>query len=149
MSDRLDAPLYDAAAAAFEEFTFLFAEPAADDATGPEEAAAAIEFVGPLRGTLVVSVSGGLLPSIAANMLGQDQAPAPELQRDALGELANVICGSVLPALGGPSAVFSLGAPRVEPSRAALVDASRPPIATAALDLEGGRADVLWYVDAL
>ena len=50
--------------------------------------------------------------ALAANMLGVSDAEADaRTRRDALGEVANVVCGNVLPLVGGRHAVFHLGAP--------------------------------------
>jgi CheY-specific phosphatase CheX len=72
-----------------------------------------VEFRGPRTGRLVLRASGNLLPSIAANMLGEAESARTPLQRDALGEIANVITGNVLPLVEGRDAVFHLDAPRV------------------------------------
>src|SRR5262245_19442049 len=116
MPETLDQPLYAAAAAAFKAFAFIYAEPTEPHlgVDSREDASAAVDFEGPLSGRLVLRVSGGVLPTLAATMLGQDEPPAAALQRDALGEVANVICGALLPTLGGPSAVFALARPTVD-----------------------------------
>jgi CheY-specific phosphatase CheX len=148
MRETLDQPLYAAAAAAFEAFAFVYAEPTEPNlgADAFEDAAAAVDFEGPMRGRLVLRVSGGVLPNLAATMLGQDDPPATPLQRDALGEVANVICGALLPTLGGPSAVFALARPTVDTPWDRLVQAEGTPVAVASLDLDGGRADVVCYL---
>jgi CheY-specific phosphatase CheX len=76
--------------------------------------AAAIAFDGPFSGELVVRASAELLPHLAANMLGLDEpsAASADQQEDALKELANVICGNLLPALAGREPVFRVGVPR-------------------------------------
>jgi CheY-specific phosphatase CheX len=148
MSETLDQPLYEAAAAAFEAFAYAYAEPTAPylGADLTEDASTAVDFDGPFRGRLVLRVTGGVLPSIAASMLGQDEPPSGPLQRDALGEVANVICGALLPALGGPSAVFALARPTVDLPWQELVEPQRTPIAVASLELDGGRADIVCYL---
>ncbi len=80
---------------------------------------------------------------LAANMLGQDEAPSERLQRDARGEVANVICGNVLPMIAGADGAFDLDAPR-------LIDANELPAndglemvtVETSLGLEQGRADL-------
>jgi chemotaxis protein CheX len=149
MPESLQVVLHAAAAATFETFTFLSAE----DAPGTGEGGvamvtAAVDFTGPRRGRLALRVPSTLLPTIAANMLGDDDAPPSSLQHDALGELANVICGAVLPSLGGPSAVFSLASPRTGRPWRELVDATgQQCVASISLDLEGARADIVWLAD--
>jgi hypothetical protein len=110
MATSLQHPLTSAATSTFEALGFLLAT----EASGNVDAlthAAHVEFRGPRRGRVVLRVSASLLPVVAANMLGLDDAPEAGLQRDALGELANVITGNVVPALDGPRAVYLLDAP--------------------------------------
>lgn len=129
-----------------EELGFFFVdpEPDAEQAAAPLEAGARVRFSGPLAGTLEIRLAGGLLPSLAANMLGALEPPPPALQRDALGEVANVICGNLLPALA--DAVFDLAPPEV-------FDAAAPPdspagtlAAHARVGVEGGHADLALYL---
>jgi hypothetical protein len=136
LHERLEAALYAAAMLTFEQLGFMFAiseqevrawdgdAPARDTADAPDvpeppdatdsvEAVAGVPFWGPVSGRLEVVAAGGLLPALAANMLGEDAPPSRETQRDALGEVANVICGNALPAIAGAAAVFRLGPPQV------------------------------------
>jgi hypothetical protein len=106
--------LTDAAERAFEQLGFLM--PDFDPPADPAESAAVtrgmmVRFTGPAAGALVVRGDDGLLEGLAANMLGTDGAPSLELQLDALGEIANVICGNVLPEAEDPGAVFRLAPP--------------------------------------
>jgi len=48
------------------------------------EAAVSIDFEGPFSGNLLVRICGGLLPILAANMLGEEEVPSKSLQYDAL-----------------------------------------------------------------
>jgi CheY-specific phosphatase CheX len=152
MTSTTPAPLLQAATATFESLALLVARPSAGGAHArvPTPHAVSLAFAGPVRGRLVLRVSDDVRTALAGNMLGVD-APAPALQADALGELANVVCGNLLPALAGPAAVFRLGAP--EPL-AAGAPGSRGPragerrVADAALDVEGGRAELAVYLDA-
>ncbi len=118
----LETRIFRSAARTFEELTFLFTErgedlpdvacPGAREKCG--RAQATIVFTGPLDGQLLLRVSENLLPELAANMLGEDDQ-RPESERwDALGEVANVVCGNLLPGLAGNKAVFRLQAPRME-----------------------------------
>src|SRR5690606_23852538 len=86
----------------------------------------------------------GLLPRLTANMMGMDVAPEA-LQLDALGEIANVICGQVLPALHPVSAVEYLP-PRVV-TGAVNGDDEGPPSARIELGLETSRAELLLFLE--
>lgn len=145
MTSSLVPPLSQAATSTFEELALLFASDELTDeqAQAPATQAVRVRFRGPLSGALELRVSDALLPQIAANMLGFMESPPLTLQQDAMGELANVICGNVLPAVAGPAAVFDLEAP-------AAVTAPLPgePAAVARVGLEdSGRAEVALYLD--
>lgn len=155
MSNTTDLLLRQATASTFEELAFLYPEDAdARDAiavdSSPSDAdspiaSAAVDFHGPLRGRLVLRVSARLLPVIAANMLGEQESQFTPLQRDALGEIANVVCGNLLPALAGADAVFRLDAPQWRGSGTDARDGDRP-YADATLNIEGGSAKVELFV---
>lgn len=132
-----------ATASTFEDLAFLFLEPecSEEQAAAPLDAAVSVDFHGPVRGRLTVRVSSRLMPTIAANMLGEEQARQVPLQRDALGEVANVVCGNALPLIAGAGAVFRLDAPRwiADEPRARDGDA---PAARIAGGVDDGRAEV-------
>ncbi|MFQ6099049.1 MAG: chemotaxis protein CheX [Armatimonadota bacterium] len=147
----LDQTLSRVAERAFEGLAFMFSMSEDEaDAAGSPSAAARVAFAGPLRGELVVSVSESMLPDLAANMLGLDDAVSPtsEEQQDALKELANVVCGHLLPEIAGAEAVFDVRAPGILSSeRLAQRCLQRKPSATARLWLDAGRATVMLFVD--
>jgi hypothetical protein len=101
-----------------------------------------VEFEGPFSGKLLVKLCGGLLPLIAANMLGEEDVPSKSLQYDALGEIANVICGNMLPGIAGSKDIFRVRAPKMDES----VDL--PPVAEVQVGLGLGRADLLLFVSS-
>ena len=79
-----------------------------------------------------------MLPGLAANMLGVDEAPGSAEQADALGELANVLCGNLLPAIAGEQHVFILEAPG--PGRD-----EGSPVATTSLTFDSGAVRASLY----
>ena len=101
----MNQALHQATVNAFEELAFVFPMPELEPPADSPSTAATVDFEG---GRLVLTVSDDLLPAIAANMLG-DQEPSREDQLDALREVANVICGNVLPAIGAGG----MGTPRL------------------------------------
>jgi hypothetical protein len=141
------ASLLQAATSTFEDLTFLLPTERLDErqAKAGLAAEARVDFAGPLTGTLLVRVHGELMPVLAARMLGAT-APGPILERDALGEIANVLCGNVLPRIAGGAAVFSLRSPAVTNG---IIAPAPPPAPTAAvtLGLDCGRIEVLLNVD--
>ncbi|MEJ5358159.1 MAG: chemotaxis protein CheX [Desulfobacterales bacterium] len=98
-----------------EKLAFVFAldEPAAASPPTDPEHRVQVAFRGPRRGMLEVALSAGALPELAANMLGVENPSelSADERTDALRELANVICGNLLPRLFGENAEFTLGTP--------------------------------------
>lgn len=142
----METALFQAAAMTFEELGFLFVTPELNgqQRSALVDAAVSVSFRGPFSGTMVVQISRDLLPTLAANMLGEDESPAEHLQRDALCEIANVICGNALPAIAGSKAVFHLDAPQIVEGA---MENGKPPTAAAHVGVEDGRADVLIFLD--
>lgn len=148
MASMTTAPLFAAAASTFEDLACLLPTDQLDEtqASADPEAEARVAFTGPLSGTLLVRTHGQLLPLLAANMLGTE-APPPALQLDALGEIANVLCGNLLPLVAGGCPVFDLMAPEV----CALTGDELPPevlpAASLCLGIEWGWVEVELYLD--
>jgi chemotaxis protein CheY-P-specific phosphatase CheC len=142
MSKKLEMELYKAATLTFEELGFLLPTPEIDEQqlNARVEAAVCVDFEGPFSGKLLLRVCGGLLPIIATNMLGEENVPSKSLQFDALGEIANVICGNMLPEIAGSDHIFHVSAPEI------VDDIDLPPVAEVQVGLGIGRADLLLFV---
>ncbi|HZF67219.1 MAG TPA: chemotaxis protein CheX [Gemmatirosa sp.] len=142
----MPCPLRTTATATFESLALLLAEAMPADASSdvPLAHAMRVPFVDAAgaTGALVVAVSDDVAAALAANMLGVATARADAAARsDALGELANVVCGNVLPAVAGRAAVFHLGAPAAIPlTEALLALALASDALRAELAVEAGRA---------
>jgi CheY-specific phosphatase CheX len=136
-----------ATASTFESLAFLFLEAECSEAqaAAPLDAAVSVDFHGPVRGRLTLRVSSSLLPVIAANMLGEEQSRQVPLQRDALGEVANVVCGNALPLIAGADAVFRLDAPRWMADEAVARDGDAP-AATVLAGAEDGRVQAVLFL---
>lgn len=141
MPTSLQQPLTTATTSTFEGLGLVMALGAAPDAAAPPHAVQ-VRFRGPRAGRVELRVTDGLLAAASANMLGVDAAPAALLQRDALGELANVITGAVVPALAGPLAVYRLDAPA-----ACGAPAGDAPAARARIAFDEGEAEVALYLE--
>ena len=110
--------LMEIAGQTLEQLAFIFSFP---DDTDPEaiweEAATGchVVFSGPSQGELVLLISNAAMPELASNMLGmdEDEAPPEDQQRDALREALNVICGNLLPRIGGNEAVYDIQPPEI------------------------------------
>jgi hypothetical protein len=150
MSRSTAKALFNAAAMTFEELGFMFPVSDLDELQlyAPAEAAAQVDFAGPFSGSLVVRVCGGILPILTANMLGDVEQHSEQLQQDALGEIANIICGNLLPEIAGREEVFHLSAPSpCFGSQSEQGLAAQLPAAEARVGLEQGRADLFLYVN--
>jgi CheY-specific phosphatase CheX len=142
MANSLDLMLYRAAAQTFEELAFLFAYPQQVEAqsAAPTDVIASASFRGALQGRVTLACPRAMLPAIARNMLGQAEDP-PELQQlDALSEMANVVCGNLLPTLAPEGAVFHMEAPQV--FQGDLLRGEEGPAARARLEFDEGWAEV-------
>mgnify|MGYP001008461714 CR=1 FL=1 len=112
-----------------EKLAFMFAEPAEADELPAAEGKlvlVAMGFSGHWRGRLELAVPEEMSAELAANVLGLDAGDEAALERsaDALKELLNVACGSILTTLAGDQPVFDLSVPKV---------AALPPEAWAAM----------------
>jgi CheY-specific phosphatase CheX len=149
MSESLETVLILATQSALETTAFLFAEPGApvpnETGIAPAPFVATVAFTGSHHGAISIEFPARLLPILATNVLGEEETPGEEMQRDALGELANIVCGNVLPALD-PDGKYSLGAPEVSVAPVAIAgDAAR--VAKGELQLEGERVGLsLWIL---
>ncbi|MGQ9524030.1 MAG: chemotaxis protein CheX [Armatimonadota bacterium] len=135
---------------AFEESAFLMPVMGAvvpDDGVLPD-AAVRVAFDGPLSGALVLRVYGGLASVLAANMLGAEDVPPRRMQLDAVREMANVVCGNVLPGLSGSPKAFRIGTPQVLCEAELEWFECRPPSADVFVEFEEGSVRVKLYLDS-
>jgi len=151
MARTPEQQLVDVAAATFESLAFLVQ--VAEDESGEGDlapvCAATLNFSGPFRGVLKLTVCERVITELAGNMLAAEDEPVSDEQRtDALKELLNVICGHLLPILAGSKSVFHVDAPK-------LVDAydipevlgGMPLWARTDLLLDAGRAELALYIE--
>ncbi|HPG37942.1 MAG TPA: chemotaxis protein CheX [bacterium] len=99
----------------FEEFAFLMPIPAEDapPADDLETTITCVSYSGHSKGILYISVTNPMLPVLAQNILAEENTPTEQQQLDALREIANVICGNVLPSLAGGDKIYRLKAPEI------------------------------------
>ncbi len=147
MKTNLKKVLHQSAAQIFEEICFMFEAPELEEeqTEAKVEAAVSVDFHGPIEGRFLIKVYEGMLSTIAANMLGEEDS-SKQQQLDALGEIANVICGNVLPFVAGSKEVFHVDAPQIiEVSD--LSDRMREKAAAEAqVVLDQGKADLILYI---
>ena len=124
MTHNRSEQLIEVAGETLEQLAFVFSFPDDTDPAAIWEAdvtGARLTFRGPLQGELLMASSSAALPELTANMLGLEEGEVPPVdqQKDALKEALNVICGNLLPRIGGADAVFDIQAPEVVDAAAA------------------------------
>jgi len=114
----LQQTLFETARKVFEEAAFSFVDETecemSEEASGTGSAlAASLVFEGPFSGVLAISASEHTAGAVAANMLGIDEFgdDAGVNASDAMGEILNMICGNLLPAVAGKGPEFEIGTP--------------------------------------
>jgi len=122
MNRQLDEILWSVTEETFEALAFLLPmpEPSEPFESGPA-VAVSVRFHGPFGGKVVLTLPEAVLGELTCNMLGLDdgvETPV-DIQQDALKELANVVCGNILPEIAGTTTVFNVDGPE-------LVDTSAP-----------------------
>lgn len=134
---------------ALEKLAFMFAMREDELSDVPEglPLTARTSFTGPFSGTLVLSFSTQVLDELTANMLGVDEDETnAEQKADAFREALNVVCGNLLPAIGGETAVFNIRMPEIIRSHK---QPAGPPAARAILSIDEGWCDVKLFVEGL
>ena len=147
--NSLETELHRVAVRTFEELSFLLPEPELDPnrLSAPVSAAVGVPFRGPVNGRLVVAVTEDILLAVASNMLAEDDLPTDQQQQDALKEIANVICGNLLPQIAGPKAVFKISAPEsLGSATVSGVGSEDSPAARVHIGIDQGRADVMLFM---
>ena len=97
-----------------ETMVFVLPGPDVDRVDAPVEktmrACAIIRFTGEFNGKVMLTVPANILPDLLRDMLGEDVDALHSSKQmcDALGELANVMCGNLLIEVVGGKPVFDL-----------------------------------------
>lgn len=141
MSSTTEQALHRTMAATFEELGLVVPdlELSAEQSAVRMDFAASVSFRGPVSGRLVLRASRTVLSELAENMLGSEYSRDELMHQDALGEVANVICGNFLPQVAGANAIFVLSAPQWQDEIASNSDSSSVK-ARAALGVGPGRS---------
>jgi chemotaxis protein CheY-P-specific phosphatase CheC len=145
MKEQIEKILYRVTEEVLGKLAFIFSFPQEDREvmTGPA-ASASVSFTGPFSGRLLMRISETVLPDMAGNMLGVEKnETTAEHHYDALKELINVICGNLLPRIGGRKAIFNVGTPQIIsddiPDPAALT-------ALAKMEMDEGECDLFLFI---
>jgi hypothetical protein len=150
MSSWLATRLFRATVRTFEDLGFILPSFDLTDAQRAARSDATVEitFQGRFSGRLVLSLFGPILAVMAGNMLGEaESAVSRETQVDALGELANVICGNVLPEIAGDRETFFLTPPVLLKAPLGPPDPGAGIVSDVWVGLDEGRAEVRLYLE--
>lgn len=120
MSREYSQILSEVTAETLEKLAFIFSfanDPDDRDIWETDAIGCHVNFSGPHHGEIFLVINNKVLPQMAANMLGLDDGANPSLeqQQDALKEALNIICGNLLPTIGGVDAVFDIAPPTIHP----------------------------------
>ncbi len=149
--NKYDEPLKTVGEETFESLAFmLMMDDDMGESAGDENAVTArITFSGPFSGAVYLGASAGVLPAVAANMLGLDfdEAPDDAVQHDAFKELLNVICGNLLPRIAGAKAVFDVSPAEIlAPGPLPLQHENCSLAGKTAMQLDEGKAELVLFV---
>lgn len=150
MKTQIEKILIESTVKTLEDLCFIYQEPELKDAQEnlPLEAAAEVKYRNDdFTGRLLIESKGGLFSAIATNMLSNDN-PSDQLKKDALGEIANIICGNVVPSLAGGGREYKIESPRSLNKDELLKEKKQEkPLSEITLNFNQGRADIKFFVD--
>jgi CheY-specific phosphatase CheX len=149
MKKQIENVLRESTIKTFEDICFIYQVPELkdDQKNLVLEAAAEVKFRGIFTGRLMIETRGGLFSAIASNMLS-NEVPSIQQKKDALGEVANIICGNVVPSLGRSEPEYKIESPICLNTDDLLKeDKQEKPLAEVTLNFNQGRADIKLFVN--
>ena len=147
---KIEKVLRESSVNTFEDTCFMYLAPEMADIQKNLllEAASVAKYRGNLTGKLLIETRGGLLSAIAANMLSNDK-PSSQQKKDALGEIANIICGNVVISLGRSGGGYKIESPKFLSKDELLKEEGKGSlVAEIILNFNEGRADIKFFVDS-
>jgi CheY-specific phosphatase CheX len=149
MKTKIENVLEEATVNTFEDICFMYQVPELNDIQKnlKLEAASEVKYKGDYTGKLLIETRGNLFSAIAANILS-NEAPSSQQKKDALGEIANIICGNVVTSLGRGKLGYKIESPRYLKKDDLLKDKKQEkPLAEITLNFNEGRADIKFFVN--
>ena len=150
MKKQIEKILIESTVRTLEDLCFIYQEPELKDAQEnlPLEAAAEVKYrSNDFTGKLLIETRGGLFSAIATNILSIDD-PSTKQKKDALGEIANIICGNVVPSLAGGGREYKIESPRPLSKDDLLKEEKQgKPLVEITFNFNQGRADIKLFVD--
>jgi CheY-specific phosphatase CheX len=151
MNTRIENALKEATIRTFEDVCFMYLVPELKDTQKDLalEAAAEVKYKGDYTGKLIIETRGGLFTAIATNMLS-NEIPNSQQKKDALGEIANIICGNVVPSLGRQGGRgYKIESPKfLHKDELFKEEGQAKPLTEIVLNFNQGRADIKFFVDS-
>jgi CheY-specific phosphatase CheX len=149
MKSKIEKVLEEASVNTFEDTCFMYQVPELNNVQKnlTLEAAAEVKYRGDYTGSLLIETRGGLFSAIAANILSID-SPSCLQKKDALGEVANIICGNVVTSLGRSKQGYKIESPRSLKKDELLKEKRQgKALAEITMNFNEGRADIKFFVD--
>ena len=149
MKKQIENVLRESTIKTFEDICFIYQVPELkdDQKNLVLEAAAEVKFRGIFKGKLMIETRGGLFSAIASNMLS-NEVPSIQQKKDALGEVANIICGNVVPSLGRSEPEYKIESPiSLNTDDLLKENKQEKPLAEVTLNFNQGRADIKLFVN--
>jgi len=151
MKTRIENALIEASIRTFEDVCFMYLVPELKDSQKElvVEAAAEVKYKGEYTGKLIIEARGELFTAIATNMLS-NEIPNTQQKKDALGEIANIICGNIVPSLGRQGGRgYKIESPRfLQRDELLKEEGQSAPLAEIVLNFNQGRADIKFFVNS-
>jgi len=148
--------LFETAQRIFEEAAFAFVDYPSEeecDMSDDKSISCMVGFSGPFTGRMIITSSEALARTVAANMMGveEDDEDSEKKCKDALGEILNMICGNLLPAIAGTKVEFRIGAPTEisQEEKSRLVNEHSPELLKSArMNIEDCETELLFLTDS-
>ncbi len=149
MQNKQEAELYRAGVLTFEDLCLTLPAESLDETqrNAVPVAGVSLTFRGSMSGKLIVMVSAELLSLLPSNMLALEGPVARRDQFDALREVANVICGNMLPGVTGSEEAFQISPPEPVNIAEVLSPTAPKPTSEVSIGIDRGRADLLLFID--
>jgi hypothetical protein len=125
---------------AMERLCFAGAEGFSDEPPGGETLDAFVAFRGPVSGAVAIAMPRAALRGFITALLVPEATEDQLSRADFVSEIANIVCGNVVPRIFGRNSVYVLSPPE-------LARLTARPLATAVVHFEHGWVAAMLYRD--
>ena len=123
---------------AMERLCFASADSFSDELPACETLDASVAFRGPVSGSVAIAIPRNALRSFVAALLLPEIAEDRLARADFVSEIANIVCGNVVPRIFGRNSIYTLSPPE-------LARPTGSPLATAVVHFEVGWVAAMLY----